>query len=420
MNVPFLLSPDFSAKTVRGSGSLAVGELASVEVCGVAGYMTGLRVRLRHDGRDVAMFPLSGSDEWSADGDSAKALIELNTVELRKCFCHLDDNAVVPCIVVVESNDGDRVLICKGSVNVKNWPAAPGQVPVTLATWQDDVAELRGGLAGLSAALGAHTASASAHKALFDTKADLSSLTAHAGTVNAHGVTAAGIGAAAASDLNAHTIDLLAHQGLLNAKMDKSAFAVHTDGQQLTHGQLDVVLSQLSQFCLAHDHGDGGGSVADHRKMSNIGTKTHNELEELIGGIALKLGKVQGKVDGLSGGTDGDGLAAYRIYVAQQMAMLKDVLAAASGMDSSTAQKQRGQFNYLCGGLAGVLGSWTADGIPGGDVAAYRQYVAQQMMMLKEVLATASGMDSSTAQKQRGQFNYLCDGLAGVLGSWVV
>ena len=352
------LVPDFSAKTVRCAGSLAVGELASVEVRGVAGYMTGLRVRLRHDGRDVAMFPLAVGDEWNADGDSAKALIELNTVELRTCFKHLDDNAVVTCNVVVESNDGDRLLICKGTVNVKNWPAAPGQVPVTLATWKDDVADLRGGLADLSAAFDTHTASASAHKALFDAKADLASLNAHTSAINAHGVTATGIGAATVSDLNAHKIDVFAHEGLFNAKVDKTALATHTAGQERSHSAVDALLSQLNQHDLSHDHGNGGGHTVDHQKLGNIGSKTHSELEEMIDGLTLKFKEVWQKFDSLPGGTADSDLAAYRQYVAQQMGAMREVLATASGMDSSTAQKQREQFKHLCDGLANVLGNW--------------------------------------------------------------
>ena len=276
----FLLTPDFAAKAVQCKGSLAVGELAPLEVRNVAGNLAGLRVRIRCEGRDVAMFPLTETDAWSAEGESAKAFIELNTVQLRKCFKHLDDNAVVQCNVIVESNDGDRILICKGMVNIKNWPAANGQIPVSLATWTDDVAELREDIAKAGENLAKHESSADAHKPLFDQKAGKADFDQHVAAKNAHGVTPEAIGAAKAADLNGHKTDTRAHEGLLNAKLNTATFDAHTAGQQLTHAQSDTKLTGLKQDFDRHDHGTGGGKKINHASLDNIGTKTHNQLEE--------------------------------------------------------------------------------------------------------------------------------------------
>ena len=295
----FLLTPDFTAKTVQCKGSLAVGELAPLEVRNVAGNLAGLRVRIRYEGRDVAMFPLTETDAWSAEGESAKAFIELNTVQLRKCFKHLDDNAVVQCNVIVESNDGDRLLICKGMVNIKNWPAAPGQVPVSLATWTDDVAELREEVAKVGDNLKAHESSADAHKVLFDKKTDKTAFDQHAAATNAHGVTPETIGAAKASDLDNHKADTQAHQGLFDKKLNAEDFRAHTAGQQLSHSASDSKLLGLEQDFNRHDHGKGGGKKINHADLDNIGTKTHNQLEESVSAAAAAakeaLTKVQGK-----------------------------------------------------------------------------------------------------------------------------
>lgn len=299
MSQAFTLYPDFATKALRCSGSLAVGELAAVEVSGAEGYMAGLRVRLRCDGRDVAMFPLADTDAWAVEGGSAKAFIELDTVELRKCFRHLDDHAVVQCAVIVESNGGGRILICKGAVNVKNWPAAPGQVPVTLATWKDDIAEVRGGLELLSNALDTHTASPSAHAALFAQKAGLADFNTHIADANAHGVTATGIGAVTEADFQTHLLDARAHEGLFNGKLNTAAFEAHTAGQQIPHGEADARLIGLEGAFARHDHGPDGGEAVNHADLYNAGVKTHNEIEEILDKHALSLGRLWKRLNGI-------------------------------------------------------------------------------------------------------------------------
>ena len=156
MATELTITPDFVDKTATLVGVVAVGEQVALTVVGVGGGIAGLRVRLRYAGVEVARFPLEEADAFTAPGAGTDAVgtIDLNTVELRAAFDGLDDNAKLACTLIVEFNGTDDNLYALTRIQVRNWPAIPAdQVPVSVATWVDDLAAAQAAIDALEVAV---------------------------------------------------------------------------------------------------------------------------------------------------------------------------------------------------------------------------------------------------------------------------
>lgn len=142
------LTPNFTTKTLTAVGTVAVGESVSLSVVGVtSGQAANLRVRVRYDKVNVAIFPRVAEDSWSHSGSTAVGQIEFNTVEFREVFEDDDDRGTHEVIVIVENTD-DQNMYAEGRIRVKNWPADAGDaVPYDLSGYQDTVAGLVADLA---------------------------------------------------------------------------------------------------------------------------------------------------------------------------------------------------------------------------------------------------------------------------------
>lgn len=142
------LTPNFTTKTLIKVGEVAVGESVSLSIVGVSqAQAANLRVRMRYDKVNVAIYPRVAEDVWTHSGSTAVGQIELNTVEFREVFEDDDDRGSHEVIVIVENTD-DQNMYAEGRIRVKNWPADAGDaVPYDLSGYQDTVAGLVADLA---------------------------------------------------------------------------------------------------------------------------------------------------------------------------------------------------------------------------------------------------------------------------------
>lgn len=127
---------DHAAKTLQVTGSPAVNEdvSVSVEMGEEVADPDQLRLRVRHMGRDVAVFPFAEGDEWTVDEEKENAygcVLNLGTAQMQDLFAGLPDRASLPFDIVVDQvpeadpdgADDHYVLYGRGRVKVWNWNA---------------------------------------------------------------------------------------------------------------------------------------------------------------------------------------------------------------------------------------------------------------------------------------------------------
>lgn len=152
------ITPNATYKTAAIAGVASPGELVAVTVKDCAAYIeSGLRIRVRRDGIDIAKFPLEDADAWTDDGDDAVCELSLNTVQALAAFAGMSDGARIESVVIVEITDSDsRTLRVSGKLTLVNWPQDTGDQPTDLTGWEDVVATLQSSVAALEADFEAH------------------------------------------------------------------------------------------------------------------------------------------------------------------------------------------------------------------------------------------------------------------------
>ena len=284
-------------KSLLIEGRVAVGESVPVVVDGVTST-DGLVLRFRHNGSDVARFPLEDGETWGLSGTEASCTLALNTVEARSVFSGLDDMAYEQFVVVLENA---TTLHCIGYTMLKNWPATEGdQVPYDLADWPNEVDALDSRIANLLQAVTSHLSDASAHAALFAGKADDAEFQQHIQAVNPHGLGVSDIGAASAVDFDTHKTAQNAHSALFAAKASASDLAAHVSGQTKSHVTIESDIASAMDSISSHSHTGSGSVKVNHSDTLGSGSKTHAQLEEALLGIQEKLNQVDGALNSLT------------------------------------------------------------------------------------------------------------------------
>lgn len=331
--------PNIERKTMRVCGSIAVGEVVALTLVGISA-LDGLRFRVRHGGRDCAVFPAPDTeDAWVEDLDgNATGLLNLNTVQMRSAFFGVMDQTTIMFGLIVEQNDESN-LICEGSIGIKNWPANEGEdIPYDLGDWPNTVDELDARLVEMAAAVEAHKTDVAAHAGLFALKASKSVVDAHIADVsNPHSVTLVQLGGVSAGEFSGHVESSTAHATRFAAKADKSALESHTNGAVRSHADIDSDLDGIASAFPVHSHGvggTGGGQIA-HASLSGSGSKTHAEIDSALHGL-------QSAVDFLTGAQSGvASLGALRF------SGIAEACRQAAAMPNNTDKLRKDQFAAL-------------------------------------------------------------------------
>jgi len=159
-----VLTPDFDDKTLVVSGKVCVGEKVDVTVIGVTEPQSiNLRVRFRYDSKTVAIYPTVDGDVWEHSGSSASASMDLNVDVFRALYEGFEDRDKLSCVIIVDNPD-DQNMYSSAKISVGNWPAEAGSdVPYSLSTYKDDVAELRAGVLALDQSVSATNSALGTH-----------------------------------------------------------------------------------------------------------------------------------------------------------------------------------------------------------------------------------------------------------------
>lgn len=146
-------------KKMDAEGCVARGELANVLIAlpGQEGITSteGLRLRIRHNNLDVAIFPTVTKDEegqyvydsWETgdDGKSVSCMLELNTIQLNSVMQDFGDSGMLSCTAIVDyvSSDG-RTLHATSPIRILNWDINSDIVdtdhePIDILQWATDI-----------------------------------------------------------------------------------------------------------------------------------------------------------------------------------------------------------------------------------------------------------------------------------------
>jgi hypothetical protein len=159
-----VITPDFDDKVLVATGKICVGEKVDVTIVGVTEAQSAdLRLRFRYDGNTVAVYPTAESDVWTYAGTSASATIDLNTDVFRALYEGFEDRDKLACVLIVDNPD-DQNMYSSAKIQVGNWPVEAGaDVPYSLSTYHDDVAQLQADVSDLEAASTATDALVASH-----------------------------------------------------------------------------------------------------------------------------------------------------------------------------------------------------------------------------------------------------------------
>jgi len=338
--------PCFTSKTLRFIGSVAVGEKARVRISGVDSA-EGLRVRFRFNGRDAARFPAADSDTWIVAENVAEAVVNLNTLQVRRAFLGTCDISSQTFVLVVENTQG-KALSAKAHIQVKNWPANEGEdVPYNLDEWPNEMDALDKRVTELAVLLESHETAPDAHDALFAKKVGKVAFNSHVATQNAHGVTLASLGGASQHDLDQHKVDTSAHGTLFDAKADADAFDTHTAGQELSHSQLDSIVRETSKKLGEHDHSGGGRGVrVRHSDLIGSGKNSHHQIDVKLAATKDALDTLSGEVRAHLDGHEG---------IAFLPGAVAEACRAALSMPDGSDRERKAQFTALAEGIAAAI-----------------------------------------------------------------
>lgn len=146
-------------KKMDAEGCVARGELANVLIAfpeqESITSTEGLRLRIRHNNLDVAIFPTATKDEegqyvydsWEIgdDGKSVSCMLELNTIQLNGVMQDFGDSGMLSCTAIVDyvSSDG-RTLHATSPIRILNWDINSDIVdtdhePIDILQWATDI-----------------------------------------------------------------------------------------------------------------------------------------------------------------------------------------------------------------------------------------------------------------------------------------
>lgn len=164
-----VLNVDREYKTIDVTGKMAAGETPSVTIvlkdCENIVSGDGLRLRLRYNRADVAVFPdpNNADDAWdyaeAEDGSSTfTGKINLNTTKLMDVFSGASDRSEIPFILMVDYDNQstiDRIgtLHAQTIVRLLNWTPAVSSNPISYESWRDNIeSRLKDAETGVSSA----------------------------------------------------------------------------------------------------------------------------------------------------------------------------------------------------------------------------------------------------------------------------
>lgn len=232
------------------SGDIAVGEDVTVRIKDAANFINdGLRLRIRHHGKEIAMFPLDDMDQWVIDGEDATCELSLRTVQAFYAFARRPDISHIKCTVIVDCTEpGVRTLNMAETIQVKNWPTEPSgsPQPIDIPQWAMLMTALRN-------EFDSHTHTGGSDGQVLD----------HASLSN--------IGTKTHTQLEQEISDLSG---------DVDALGISVGGVEDDVESLEDDVESLENFSTSHSHTGGQqGQKINHGDLNGIGTRTHAELE---------------------------------------------------------------------------------------------------------------------------------------------
>lgn len=241
------------------SGDIAVGEDVTVRIKDAADFIDdGLRLRIRHHGKEIAMFPLDDTDQWLNDDGDAVCELSMRTVQGFYAFARRPDISHIKCTVIVDCTEpGARTLNMAEAIQVNNWPTEPSGSPQPI-----DIPQWAMLMTALRSDFDSHTHTGGSDGQVLN----------HASLSN--------IGTRTHAELEQDIGDVEA--GIQGVESDLD----------IAEGRLDTAegkIQALENFAPSHSHTGGAqGQKLNHGDLNGIGTRTHAELEGDIQAVDQK------------------------------------------------------------------------------------------------------------------------------------